>query len=241
MKNKILLTLSLSLFCAVIIGYFLKDEEISIILSTGKVVKGNFIRSSGQEPRRVATIKLKESYITWKKYLDGNPRNKIHFDAALPLLQPNEEYKKDAEGSDFETHRQWVKISLGLYGFSNQLCDKPCSRREHNQKTLEYNLNRYEKIDPKNAIKGLTKRISGSSSYAVLGRELYVPRIDHDINYIECQRKTGRYRWCKTTSYLNENMHLGYQFEYVHLNRWQEIDQKIRLLTGQILVEHREL
>lgn len=241
MKNKYLLTLTLALFSSIIVACSAKDEEVSITLSTGKVVKGKFIPSSGQEPRRVATIKIKQSYITWKKYLDGNLRNKIHFDASLPSMEPNEEYKKDAEGADFETHRQWVKISLGLYGFANQLCDKPCSRREHNQKALEHNLNRYEKINPENSIKDLTKRTSNSSSYSVLGRELYVPRIDHDINYIECQRQTGRYRWCKATSYLNENMYLGYHFEYVHLHRWQEIDQKIRLLTGQMLIEHREL
>jgi len=241
MKNKFLITIALTLFVFMTIEFSFKDDEISIDLSTGKVVKGTFIPSVSPEPRRIATIKLKKSYITWKKYLDGNPRRKIHFDAALPTLQPNEEYKRNVEGSDFEKHRQWVKIDLGLYGFVNQLCDKPCSRREHNQKALEYNLNRYEKLDPKNDIESLIKRVSASSSNGVLGREFYVPRADHDVNYIECQKQTGRYRWCKVTSYLNDNMYLGYQIEYIHLNDWQEIDQKIRQLANNILVEHHEL
>jgi hypothetical protein len=138
MKNKLLLLIVLALLVFFAIGSSSKDEEVSLFLSTGKVVQGKFIPSTNKEPRRLATIKLKKSYITWKNYLDGKPRDRIHFDAALPSLTPYDVYKKKSKGSSIEKHRQWVRIELGLYGFANQLCDTPCSRKEHNQKSNAY-------------------------------------------------------------------------------------------------------
>lgn len=241
MKNKLILILIFALFASITIGSFLKDGEVSINLSTGTVDKGRFVPSNGSEPRRTATIRIQESYITWKKYIDGSLRNKIHIDAALPSLQANEEYQRRAAGSDSEKHRQWVKISLGLYGFSNQFCDRPCSRREHNQKVLSYYINQYEREVADHQASGLIKRISDSSSNSTSGGEFYIPRFEHDINSIECHRQSGKYRWCNVSSYLNDNMYLNYQIEYIHLSDWLKIDQNVRALANKVLVNHEML
>lgn len=238
MKNRILLLIVLALLFLLAIESSSKDEEVSLFLSTGKVVQGKFIPSTDKEPRRLATIKLKESYITWKNYLDGKPRDRIHFDAALPSLIPYDVNKKISKGSDVEKHKQWVRIELGLYGFANQLCDTPCSRKEHNQKANAYKQGMYERIDSENAIENLTKRVSDSN--AVFGGELYTPNFDHDVNDIVCRRPTGRYRWCDVTSSLNNNIYLNYHFEYAHLENWEKVDQIVRKLANKILVEHSE-
>lgn len=227
-------------------------KNITINLSTDYVSQGKFIPTPEGEQRHIATIKLPRAYINWKPYLKSEAIGSIEINSALPDLIPYSIFERNQldvisknGNSNFqeqknEIFRSWVKIGFGVYGFSNQLCKSQCTRAEHNSKVLQYNLQQYPIHVPQGITPELSKYVSESQSGAVRGRELYVLlKSEAEHYYIECDAPLGLYHWCSAHTILNDDMYLDYQFEYVHLKNWKEIDSKVRSLVNGMVISNK--
>lgn len=233
------------------VTYSLSMREVTIDLSTGKVEEGVFKPTPSGEKRRVAELEIPRAYISWKPYLKGEPVNSVHIEAALPDLIPNVIWKKDYLDSvlaekgtvSFEdekvAHQHLVRIEIGLYGFSNSMCESACSRREHNNRVLNSYLKRYDKPASVDQSLGLRKYVSTADSIAVADRELYITLehvVDHHI--VECHSPAGHFQWCTARTILNEDMYLSYKFERTHLENWRAIDESVRDLVNGLVTSH---
>jgi len=224
----------------------LKKEIIH--LYSGGVTNGVYKRKFVDGERSEAELSIQRAYITWAPYLDGEDKDGVSVDAALPDLEPNTILKSRVMkelGADNrksvpdDVHRQWVKIDIGLYGFFNALCDSPCSREEHSRKSTENILKDYPIRKTDSESLGLKHMISNSQKYFMISDEVYTPiNTEVSVKYIRCKAVSDKFNWCEASARLNNDMYLRYQFEKSYLSEWLEIDKKVRYLANSFVVSH---
>jgi len=226
-------------------------KAIEIDLFSGMVNDGKHQRKFINGKRSEAELVIPRAYITWNPYLNGNDKSSVSIDAALPNMEPYSIIKervfhgfskenKAPKNLRVNTHKQWVKIEIGLYGFFNNLCETSCSREESIKKATENTLKDYESQSKDTESIGLLHLTNNTKSVISRGSDAYIPLNPiESLSYIVCKEASKIYNWCNVSSRLNENMYLWYQFEKSHLGQWKEIHEKVKTLASSFVAKHQ--
>ena len=243
MNKKIYLFIVLALMASIVFAsekspwyqqlYDYVSKGIRVIeIRTGKVDYGKFNASKNDDIYRSATIKVHKDYVKGRFFVGKD----ISLEAALPDLTPYSLLvsKQPNDGSNIYSR---VFIKINLWGFANSICKIECSRQEHIDLSLQWSIKSFTTNPKENKELGLIRYVDTSNTHRK-GRELYIPIKKGKLISIECGYPSGRYRWCDSWVYMNDDITYRYKFERKHIDNLQEIHKNISIFMNEVVIDH---